>query len=46
MEVPLVYFYGAASPSENPELYRSHVDQMAAMLESQAAANPEVIPRP
>ena len=42
VDVPLVYFYGAASPSDYAVLYRAHVDQLAAMLEAQAAASPEV----
>ena len=42
VERPLVYFYGAASPSENPELYRSYVERLAAVLESQAEASLEV----
>jgi len=42
VERPLVYFYGAASPADNPELYRSYVERLAALLEEQAAASLEV----
>ena len=37
-----MYFYGAASPQDNPELYRSYVERLAAVLEEQAAASLEV----
>ena len=42
VERPLVYFYGAASPQDNPELYRSYVERLAGVLEDQAAASLEV----
>ncbi len=32
-DVPLVYFYGHASPSEGPELYAHLVERLAAVLE-------------
>ena len=41
-----MYFYGAASPADNPELYRSYVERLAALLEEQAAASLEVSPCP
>lgn len=42
VERPLVYFYGAASPQDNQELYRSYVERLAGVLEDQAAASLEV----
>mmetsp|Transcript_40225 Transcript_40225/g.89282 ORF Transcript_40225/g.89282 Transcript_40225/m.89282 type:complete len:430 (+) Transcript_40225:36-1325(+) len=41
LEMPLVYFYGHASPSDNPELYKFLVDRLAHMLERRAQANPK-----
>ena len=32
-DVPLVYFYGHASPAEGPELYAHLVERLAAVLE-------------
>lgn len=32
LEVPLVYYYGHVSPSENPELYRFQVERLAGAL--------------
>lgn len=41
LEVPLVFFFGAVTPSENPELYKYLVGRLAAVLERRAAASPE-----
>lgn len=41
MEAPLVYFYGHVSPSENPDLYRTQVEQLAGMLERRFAGSAE-----
>jgi polyribonucleotide 5'-hydroxyl-kinase len=38
--VPLVYFYGHASPSDNPELYRALVARLAAVLDQRAERDP------
>ncbi|KAG1674622.1 hypothetical protein FOA52_001871 [Chlamydomonas sp. UWO 241] len=41
LEMPLVYFFGHATPSDNPELYKFLVDRLAAVLEQRAEANPK-----
>jgi len=38
--VPLVHFYGHASPSDNPELYRALVARLAAVLDRRAERDP------
>lgn len=38
--VPLVYFYGHASPSDNPELYRALVARLADVLDRRAEKDP------
>lgn len=42
VEMPLVYFSGNVSPDPNPQLYRHHVECMAALLDKRAQANPQV----
>ena len=44
VEMPLVYFSGNVSPDPNPQLYRHHVECMAALLDKRAQANPQVGP--
>jgi len=39
LDMPFVLFYGHASPSDNPELYKFLLDRMAAVLERRAAAS-------
>lgn len=41
LEMPLVYYYGHANPSLNPELYRVLVKEIAQTLERQFAGNSE-----
>ena len=41
VEMPLVFFYGHASASDNPELYNFLVDRLAAVLEKRAESNPK-----
>jgi polyribonucleotide 5'-hydroxyl-kinase len=38
--IPLVYFYGHASPSDNPELYRALVARLADVLDRRAEKDP------
>ena len=40
LEVALVYFFGGASPSDGPELFRHLVDRLAAALEARNNAAP------
>ena len=42
VEMPLVYFSGNVSPDPNPQLYRHHVECMAALLDKRAQTNPHV----
>ncbi|KAK9818033.1 hypothetical protein WJX72_005994 [[Myrmecia] bisecta] len=42
VEVPLVYFYGHASPAENPEMYKFLVDRLASLLDKRAQSNAAV----
>lgn len=42
VQVPLVFFYGHATPSDAPELYRYLVDRMASVLDRRAESSPEV----
>ena len=44
MQVPLVFYYGHASPTENPELYRHLVEQLAQLLDRREALNAEARP--
>lgn len=41
LEMPLVYFYGHTSPSNNVELYKVLVKELAGILERQFAGNAE-----
>lgn len=41
LEMPLVYFFGHASPSDNPELYKFLVDRLAGLLERREEASPK-----
>ncbi|CAL5210304.1 unnamed protein product [Lathyrus oleraceus] len=41
LEMPLVYFYGHTSPSNNVELYKVLVKELAAILERQFTGNTE-----
>ncbi|XP_061357957.1 protein CLP1 homolog [Gastrolobium bilobum] len=41
LEMPLVYFYGHTTPSNNIELYKVLVKELAGMLERQFAGNAE-----
>lgn len=40
LDFALVYFYGAASPGDNPELFRAQVGRLAGALDARAAAAP------
>ena len=42
LQVPLIYYFGNVSPSENDALYRAQVSHMGAMLQQRATAEPEV----
>lgn len=42
LQVPLVFYYGHATPGDAPELYRYLVDRMASVLDRRAEASPEV----
>ena len=39
-DAPLAFFYGHASPSENPDLFRFTADRLAGLLNARAAATP------
>ncbi len=39
-DAPLAFFYGHASPSENPALFRFTLDRLAGLLAARAAASP------
>ena len=41
LEMPLVYFFGHASPSDNADLYRFLVDRMASILHKRAESSPK-----
>ncbi|KAG8501582.1 hypothetical protein CXB51_003936 [Gossypium anomalum] len=41
LEMPLVYFYGHTTPSNNVDLYKTLVNELAQMLETQFARNAE-----
>ncbi|XVF16563.1 hypothetical protein REPUB_Repub10bG0042600 [Reevesia pubescens] len=41
LEMPLVYFYGHTTPSNNVDLYKALVNELAQMLETQFARNAE-----
>ena len=41
-DIPLVYYFGHASPDVNPDLYRSLVQSMAALLERRTQQNAKV----
>lgn len=40
LEMPLVFFFGHASPSDNADLYRFLVDRMANILHKRAESSP------
>ena len=42
VEVPLVYYYGHVTPSQNPELYKHLVQCLAKLLEKRNSMNVEV----
>ena len=42
VEMPLVYFSGNVSPEPNQQLYRHHVERMAALLDKRAQTNAAV----
>ena len=42
MEVPLVYFFGSPSPTDNLALYRYIVERLAAVLDIRASLSPPV----
>ena len=42
VEIPLVYYYGHTSPETNPDLYRTLVSRMAAMLDRRTQQNTKV----
>ncbi len=39
MEVPLVYYYGGTSPSDNPDLYRAQLASLATVLDRREAVS-------
>ena len=41
LDMPLVFFYGHASPSDNPDLYRFLVDRLASILQKRTESNPK-----
>ncbi|GMI86935.1 CLP-similar protein 3 [Hibiscus trionum] len=41
LEMPLVYFYGHTTPSNNVDLYKTLVNELAQMLETQFSRNAE-----
>ncbi|GLU11155.1 hypothetical protein SLE2022_279190 [Rubroshorea leprosula] len=41
LEMPLVYFYGHTTPSNNVDLYKALVNELAQMLETQFSRNAE-----
>ena len=43
--MPLVFYYGHATPTENPELYRHLVSQLAQLLNRREALNSQVHPK-
>ena len=43
VDVPLVYFFGHPSPSENAALYKHYVERLAHVLEVRAAKDPQVV---
>ena len=42
MEVPLVYFFGHATPADHSELYKLLVERLADLLDRRAKSSPEV----
>ena len=47
VEVPLVYFFGHATPADHSELYKLLVDRLATLMDRRAKFNPEVrLPNP
>jgi polyribonucleotide 5'-hydroxyl-kinase len=38
-EVPLVFYYGALTPSDNPDLYRAQLRSLAKVLDSREAVS-------
>ena len=42
VEVPLVYFFGSPSPTDNLVLYRYIVERLAAVLDKRASLSPQV----
>ncbi len=41
LEMPLVYFFGHATPTDNPELYKFLVDRLSSILLRRAESNPK-----
>ncbi|KXZ44284.1 hypothetical protein GPECTOR_70g515 [Gonium pectorale] len=39
-DIPLVFYYGHSSPGENPQLFKTLCDKLAALLARRAAADP------
>ena len=42
VEVPLVYFFGHATPADHSELYKLLVERLADLLDRRAKSSPEV----
>ena len=42
VEVPLVYFFGHATPADHSELYQLLVERLADLLDRRAKSSPEV----
>ena len=42
VEVPLVYFFGHATPADHSELYKVLVERLANLLATRATSSPEV----
>lgn len=42
VEVPLVYFFGHATPADHSELYKLLVERLAGLLDRRAKSSPEV----